>query len=233
MNEVITIENTEMQIREYAGQRVVTFKDIDTVHQRPTGTARNAFRRNKQRFEEGKHYFVLKTDEDIGENPNVRLTYIRNIVVPNRGITVLTERGYLMLVKAFTDDLSWQVQDRLVEVYFRVKEQHQEPPKSEQELIDDFINSTPKVPMVSDWYERNKGRMERMCTRCGKTRRYMYHCILERVGEKYDLQKANEIYKNEVGYYPDYPMDIISYFPELGKEADKYLDRLEKSIYGL
>lgn len=29
MNEVITIENTEMQIREYNGQRVVTFKDID------------------------------------------------------------------------------------------------------------------------------------------------------------------------------------------------------------
>lgn len=30
MNEVITIENTEMQIREYDGERVVTFKDIDT-----------------------------------------------------------------------------------------------------------------------------------------------------------------------------------------------------------
>ena len=31
MSEIITIENTEMQIRECNGQRVVTFKDIDTV----------------------------------------------------------------------------------------------------------------------------------------------------------------------------------------------------------
>jgi hypothetical protein len=37
-----------MQIREYDGERVVTFKDIDTVHQRPAGTARKAFYRNKK-----------------------------------------------------------------------------------------------------------------------------------------------------------------------------------------
>lgn len=229
MNEIITIENTEMQIREYAGQRVVTLKDIDAVHGKKTDTAKKSFQKHKKHFVLGKHYFEM-TRKEFGErySPNEKVIGNPNIVT-----YLFTERGYLMLVKAFTDDLSWQVQDRLVEVYFRVKEQHQEPPKSEQELIDDFVNSTPKVPMVSDWYERNKGRMERMCTRCGKTRRYMYHCILERVGEKYDLQKANEIYRNEVGYYPDYPMDIISYFPELGKEADKYLDRLEKSIYGL
>ena len=48
MTDVITIENTEMQIREYNGERVVTFKDIDTVHQRPAGTARKAFYRNKK-----------------------------------------------------------------------------------------------------------------------------------------------------------------------------------------
>lgn len=228
MNDMITIENTEMQIREYARQRVVTFKDIDTVHGNKSGTAKSNFSRHKKHFVEGEDYILLTRGDFKSDNLS-----LLNIDIPTRGITVLTESGYLLIAKSFNDDLSWAVQRQLVNAYFRVKEQHQEPPKSEQELIDDFINSAPKVPMVSDWYERNKGRMERMCTRCGKTRRYMYHCILERVGEKYDLQKANDIYKNEVGYYPDYPMDIISYFPELGKEADKYLDRLEKSIYGL
>lgn len=115
MNDVITIENTEMQIREYDGERVVTFKDIDTVHQRPAGTARKAFYRNKKRFEENKHYISLKPKE----NPNVRLTDNRNISIPNKGITLITERGYLLLVKAFTDDLSWKVQDMLVDVYFK------------------------------------------------------------------------------------------------------------------
>lgn len=50
MNDMITIENTKMQIREYEGQRVVTLKDIDTVHQRPSGTSRKTFNRNKKHF---------------------------------------------------------------------------------------------------------------------------------------------------------------------------------------
>lgn len=91
----------------------------------------------------------------------------------------------------------------------------------------------PKVPLVPDWYERNKGRMERLCTKCGKNRKYMYHCILQRLSEKYDLDQAREIYNNEVGYYPIYAIDIVCYFPELGEEADKYLDRLEKVVYNL
>ena len=40
MNDVITVEDTQMQVREYSGQRVVTFKDIDTVHNRRPGTAK-------------------------------------------------------------------------------------------------------------------------------------------------------------------------------------------------
>lgn len=218
MNDVITIENTEIQIREYKGQRVVTFKDIDEVHQRPAGTARKAFYRNKKRFEENKHYIKLKPNA----NPNVRLTDNRNITVPNKGITLITERGYLLLVKAFTDDLSWKVQDKLVDVYFSVREVQKD------RLYDDFV---PRVPIVQDWYERNKGRMYRLCRDCNNSMKYMYHCILTRVSEKYDLNAAREIYKNEVGHYPPYAIDVVRYFPELAAEADAYLDRIERVIY--
>ncbi len=39
--------------------------------------------------------------------------------VPNRGITLFTESGYLMIVKSFIDNKSWAVQRRLVNVYFK------------------------------------------------------------------------------------------------------------------
>ena len=52
MNNVI-IANENVSIKEYKGQRVVTFKDIDTVHQRPSGTARRNFNTNKKHFIEG------------------------------------------------------------------------------------------------------------------------------------------------------------------------------------
>lgn len=44
----ITINNTSVQVKEWAGKRVVTFKDIDRVHERPEGTARKRFKDNKK-----------------------------------------------------------------------------------------------------------------------------------------------------------------------------------------
>lgn len=100
--------------------------------------------------------------------------------------------------------------------------------------VEDFANTSYalKVPLVADWYERNKGRMERLCTVSGNSRKYLYHCILRRVSEKYDLDEARDIYKSEVGYYPVYAIDVVAYFPELAEAADWYLDRLEKVTYG-
>lgn len=42
------------------------------------------------------------------------------ISAPN-GIALMTEQGYLMLVKPFSDDLAWEVQRQLVNSYFRAK----------------------------------------------------------------------------------------------------------------
>ena len=107
----ITIANSNIAIKEYHGQRVVTFKDIDTVHQRPEGTARRNFNTNKRHFIEGEDYFKIQPNE-------IRTV---GITSPNGG-TVVTETGYLMLVKSFTDELSWTVQRELVKSYFRLKE---------------------------------------------------------------------------------------------------------------
>lgn len=108
----VVIGNTSLSIKEYAGKRVVTFKDIDMVHNRPEGTARKRFNDNKRHMIEGEDFFVRKTDEAKKEF---------GITAPN-GLTLLTESGYLMLVKSFTDDLAWQVQKKLVNSYFRLKE---------------------------------------------------------------------------------------------------------------
>lgn len=222
MNDVITIENTEMQIREYKGQRVVTFKDIDAVHGNKAGTAKRNFTRNKKHFIENEDFIVAT--RNISKRDNLSLL---NIDVPTRGITLLTESGYLLIAKSFTDDLSWKVQRQLVNAYFKVREVQKEPYYKEP-LAEDF---TPRVPIVSDWYERNKGRMYRLCRDSGNSRSYLYHCILNRLSERYDLNAAREIYKNEVGNYPEYPIDIVKYFPELEQDADKILDRIERITY--
>lgn len=56
---LITLSNSNMPLVEYQGQRVVTFSMIDEAHQRPKGTAKDAFNRNRSRFIENKDYFVV------------------------------------------------------------------------------------------------------------------------------------------------------------------------------
>lgn len=121
MNKLIHIGNADISIKEYKGKRVVTFKDIDMVHERPDGTARKRFSDNRNHFVENEDYFIVKPQdlENIGMSEK-RTSGIEE--VNNRGTALITEQGYLMLVKSFTDDLAWEVQRQLVNGYFKVKE---------------------------------------------------------------------------------------------------------------
>lgn len=47
INNIITIGNLSLIIKEYLGTRVITFKDIDILHQRTLGTAKRNFNRKK------------------------------------------------------------------------------------------------------------------------------------------------------------------------------------------
>lgn len=119
MNELVEIQGTELQIKEYQGRRVVTLKDIDAVHQRPEGTARKRFADNRKRFINGVDFFKVKCRE---VSPFFGHT-LPNGFNPNGDVTLITETGYMMLVKSFTDDLAWKVQRELVDSYFRVREE--------------------------------------------------------------------------------------------------------------
>lgn len=101
--------------KEFDGQMVVTLKDIDTLHQKPEGTAKRNFNQNKKHFIEGVDYYRLAASQ---------LYEIRTVenqesgIRSNNGGYVFTQTGYLMIVKSFTDDLSWEIQRRLVNGYF-------------------------------------------------------------------------------------------------------------------
>ncbi|MGM9544686.1 MAG: ORF6N domain-containing protein [Romboutsia timonensis] len=141
MNE-ISIANTNITIKEYQGQRVVTFKDIDTIHQRPDGTARRNFNTNKKHFIEGEDYFVRNSYEAKKEY---------GIIAPN-GVVLVAESGYLMLVKSFTDDISWDIQRELVKTYFRVKSETTVPTvpvhQPEYQYIDKTYHAQPVMTIA-------------------------------------------------------------------------------------
>ena len=140
MNEIV-INQTALQIKEYNGKRVVTFKDIDAVHERPEGTARRNFNANKKYFVEREDYFKVCANE-------IRTHKFMDISPKaHEDVTLITESGYLMLVKSFTDELSWQVQRELTNNYFKVKQM--------QIILDSYMIDDP-VKRAERWIEEQQ-----------------------------------------------------------------------------
>lgn len=209
MTELVNVEGTDLGIREYNGQRVVTFRDIDEVHRRPHGTAYRNFRANKRFFNEGRDYVTVHKKN---QNDEIRLL---GIAVPQRGITLITERGYLKVIKSFNDELSWKVQDALVDAYFAVK--NQQPTTA--------IEEKPTLEFETDWFCINRGKINYIC-RCYDitSKEYMHH-LLEVLGRTYNFDEAKRIYSATTGNWKCRNSEVITYFPQLSELASKILQQ--------
>ena len=117
-NEIITINDVELGIKEYKKERVVTAWDIAKVHKKEVNDITKNFNNNKKKFILDEDYFLVNRTE-ISERKISVQDFIPNNV---KEIPLFTESGYLMLVKTFTDDLSWEIQRQLVKGYFKLKE---------------------------------------------------------------------------------------------------------------
>lgn len=144
-NKIVKINNNDLSVKEFNGQRVVTFKDIDMLHQRVEGTANKRFIDNKKHFIADEDYFEI-TGETLREFKRL----------PNFGIgekasklTLITESGYLMLVKSLQDDLAWKVQRELVNNYFRVKENVQAKPTCIEDVLIQSLHEMKEVKQTA------------------------------------------------------------------------------------
>ena len=200
-------ENVLPEVKMYNGQRVVTFKDVDDVHKRTDGTASRNFRKNKKHFIDGIDFIRRNSSEAKQEY---------NITAPN-GLILLTESGYLMVVKSFTDDLSWEVQRKLVNEYFKSKEE-----KAQQQAIPEQKKMLLKNPQT--WFTKNNWKMQFICDEMDWSRSYLYHKILKELSEYYNIGAFEIMYKSKYGFNPRYKMDLLEEFLILSDTATNYID---------
>lgn len=214
MTELVNVEGTELAVREWNGQRVVTFRDIDNAHGVKPGSAKRNFIRNKRHFIENEDYFIATRDS----LKSVNLTPL-NVDIPTRGITLITEMGYLMLAKSFTDDKSWNVQRTLVNAYFMLKNQQPTPTATTE------IEEKPTLEFETDWFCINRGKINYIC-RCYDitSKEYMHH-LLEVLGRTYNFDEAKRIYSATTGNWKCRNSEVITYFPQLSDLASKILQK--------
>jgi len=110
--------STNIQVIEMQGVRVLTTAQLAESYGTDTNTITQNFKRNKNRYEEGKHYVCLK-GEDLRafKSEMTNCHFAKNL----NTLYLWTERGALLHAKSLNTDTAWEVYDRLVETYFRAK----------------------------------------------------------------------------------------------------------------
>lgn len=113
-----------LQIIEREGQRVLTTQQLADGYETETSIISNNFNRNKDRYQEGKHYFKLE-GESLQEfkgshqfDDNLKYAPV---------LYLWTEKGAFLHAKSLNTDKAWAVYDKMVDVYFRVKKNQSLP----------------------------------------------------------------------------------------------------------
>lgn len=114
--ELATVAARDLQIIEYRGQRVVTTEQLAAGYGTDEVNIRNNLSRNLERFEDGKHYFLL-TSSELKEFKNlVTMSYLVNKHTSQ--LILWTERGAARMSKVVDTDQAWGYHEELVEFYF-------------------------------------------------------------------------------------------------------------------
>lgn len=108
----------ELKITEYKDIRVLTTQQIAEAYETNTDTITKNFNRNKDRYTEGKHFICLEGQElkDFKTNGQIDLSLKIN------RLYLWTEKGAFLHAKSLNTDTAWEVYDRLVDNYFKKKE---------------------------------------------------------------------------------------------------------------
>lgn len=193
-----------MQIREYDGQRVVTFDDICAVHKCERKRLTKHFERKRKHFLKDEDYYEL-TRKELNDLTSPNSKIIGNPMIK---AYLFTESGYLMIIKCLDDDLAWKVQRQLVNSYFKVQQEIPER-KTYPLLVEDR------------WLAEMEPNFEYLCKEYKLTRKGLYHKILLDIGKSYNVDDYKILYKYEKGYESRFVMEVVSYFAELREEAEK------------
>nr|DAX46294.1 MAG TPA: putative nuclease [Ackermannviridae sp.] len=102
MSNIVKIKETEILIKEYKGQRVVTSWDIAKVHKIEVNDITKNFNNNKSKFIINEDYFLVSREE-ISEQKILIPEFIPNNV---KEVIIFTKSGYLKLINNFKEDLN-------------------------------------------------------------------------------------------------------------------------------
>lgn len=103
---------------EFKDIRVLTTQQLADQYDTDSKTVSNNFNRNKDRYQEGKHYILLQ-GEDLKEFKTSHQFDESSLRINQ--LYLWTEKGCLLHAKSLGTDKAWEVYEELVDTYFKSK----------------------------------------------------------------------------------------------------------------
>lgn len=151
-----------LQIIEHEGIRVLTTQQLSEVYETSTENIKQNFKRNKERFNEGRDYYLLK-GEQLKEFLQVTNSHLQN-QSKIRSMYLWTERGANRHSKILDTDQAWKQFDVLEETYFKVKTNQVSIPTSDREILQLVIKVNENTAQrVDDLEEQVKELKDNQC----------------------------------------------------------------------
>ena len=143
----------QLAVTEFKNIRVLTTQQLAESYETNEKVISNNFNRNKDRYEEGKHYILLQGESlrEFKTNHQIDESLIRV-----NQLYMWTEKGAFLQAKSLNTDKAWEVYDKLVDTYFK---KNQRPLTTEQmmrvqlNMLDDVSERVDKLEntMVIDY----------------------------------------------------------------------------------
>lgn len=142
-------------VTEFKDIRVLTTQQLAEQYETDSKTISNNFNRNKDRYQEGKHYILLQGAElkefKASHQFDEQLKFAP-------AVYLWTEKGCLLQAKSLGTDKAWETYENLVDTYFAAKDIF----AGLTEEMKVLLSHDKKIKIVLDHMEKTDDRMDKL-----------------------------------------------------------------------
>lgn len=191
--------------------KVLTTKQIAKIYKVKISDVLSVLE-DKENVREKIHYFYLKKDEWAWY---VESNGLKESTKQRKMFYLWTNRGALLIARKINTEDAWNGYDELISEYFKESDQRK------HEL---------KAPRKTTWYEIHEQEIYDLCKFENITAKDVVKSIVMTLSEKFNIEKAKKLYKQETGKNVTYTLDLLNVFPEMADTASKTLYSMSSDL---
>lgn len=222
---VATIEGYELPIKQVGNERLITFEEVDLVHDLPSGTARKIFHSKREDLLEQEDYYRITTtfaDKLLCNWQSKNMSQVAS----RRGTILLTATGYTAIARSIKSQKTWNMEKKVIKDYFWNFLPIEEPLASQVTIDDIMVQNSPEISS-----EEKKFYIDTI-TSLTHTIEKMAEQNASLLKEKKEVQEKKDIHRDSpINFKTSYSLaGELDLFAKSGKPHGRFVDYLAEIL---